>query len=96
MITNAISQPSHAANGGIVAGATRAPTEAPALKIEVANARSFFGKYSAVVLIAAGKFPASPKARTARAAKNNHTLTDDMAKAAAVPFSTAIIASTVS
>ena len=89
----AISQPTHAARGGMVAGATRAPTDAPALKIEVANARSFFGKYSAVVLMAAGKFPASPRASTARAARKSHTLTDDIARAAAVPFSTAIIAS---
>ena len=32
-----------------------APTFAPELKIPVAKARSFFGKYSAVALIAAGK-----------------------------------------
>ena len=31
----------------------------------VAKERSFLGKYSAVALIAAGKFPASPMANTA-------------------------------
>ena len=39
---------------------------APELKIPVASERSCLGKYSAVALMAAGKFPASPKARTAR------------------------------
>ena len=83
-----------AAKGGIVAGATRAPTDAPALKIDVANARSFLGKYSAVVLMAAGKLPASPRASTARAARKSQTLTVDIAKAAALPVWTAFIAST--
>ena len=96
MMMNAISQPNAFARGGIVAGATKAPMDAPALKIDVANARSFFGKYSAVVLIAAGKLPASPSARTARAARKSHTLTDDMAKAAAEPVLTARIVSTLS
>jgi hypothetical protein len=41
----AISQPHALASKGIVNGATRAPIEAPALKIEVAYARSFLGKY---------------------------------------------------
>ena len=40
----------------------------PALKIDVAKARSFLGKYSAVTLIAAGKLPDSPTASTIRAA----------------------------
>ena len=99
MMTNAISQPppiplslKNCASTGIVAGAARAPTDAPALKIDVANARSFLGKYSAVVLIAAGKLPASPSARIALAAMNIHTLTEDMASAAAEPFSTAAMA----
>ena len=35
----------------MVSGAASAPTDAPELKIEVANARSFFGKYSAVTLM---------------------------------------------
>ena len=56
-------------------GAARAPTVAPALKILVAKARSFFGKYSAVALIAAGKFPASPNASTKRAKMKRTTLT---------------------
>ena len=79
---NAISQPNAAARGGIVTGAISAPTDAPALKMDVANARSFLGKYSAVVLIAAGKFPASPRARMDLAARKSHTLTEDMARAA--------------
>ncbi len=52
----------------MLTGARSAPTVAPALKIEVAKARSFFGKYSAVTLMAAGKFPASPIPRITRAA----------------------------
>ena len=43
------------------------------MKIEVAKARSFLGKYSAVTLIAAGKLPASPAASTARHARKSHT-----------------------
>ena len=42
-----------------------APTLAPELKIPVANDLSFLGKYSAVALMAAGKFPASPNASIA-------------------------------
>ena len=38
-----------------------APTLVPELNIPVAKALSFFGKYSAVVFMAAGKLPASPK-----------------------------------
>jgi len=48
MITNAISHPQALASNGMLKGAIRAPIEAPALKMEVAYARSFFGKYSAV------------------------------------------------
>ena len=73
MTINAISQPQNFAMIGIVSGAASAPTEEPELKIEVANARSFFGKYSAVTFIAAGKLPASPSARTARHARKSHT-----------------------
>ena len=62
----AISQPHNAASLGMQAGAARAPTDAPALNMEVAKARSFLGKYSAVTLMAAGKFPDSPRASTAR------------------------------
>ena len=69
----------------MVAGAMSAPTDAPALKMDVANARSFLGKYSAVVLTAAGKFPASPSASMDLAARNSHTLTDAMPRAAAEP-----------
>src|SRR5690606_1776172 len=60
----------------MVSGAANAPTVAPALKILVANPRSFFGKNSAVALIAAGKLPDSPIARIIRAKTNNVTLTE--------------------
>ena len=60
---------------GIHNGAINAPIVEPALNILVANALSFLGKYSAVVLIAAGKFPASPMAKTNRAKINKTTLT---------------------
>ncbi|MNT27916.1 hypothetical protein D3C72_1635690 [compost metagenome] len=72
---NDISQPQCAAITGMVKGAARAPIVAPELKILVDSARSFFGKYSAVALIAAGKFPASPTARIKRAKINRLTLT---------------------
>ena len=70
MMTNAHSQPSALASGGMQSGAASAPTDAPALKMEVANARSFFGKYSAVTLMAAGKLPDSPRARIPRQSRN--------------------------
>ncbi len=73
MITNAISQPYALAIKGIVTGADNAPTVAPALKILVANALSFLGKYSAVDFIAAGKLPASPNANTKRAKMKSET-----------------------
>src|SRR6187402_293334 len=76
MIINAISQPKDLAINGIVIGAAKAPTVAPALNILVENSLSFFGKYSAVVLIAAGKFPASPRAKIKRAKINKETLTE--------------------
>ena len=59
---------------GIVRGAAKAPTVAPALKILVARALSFLGKYSAVVLIAAGKLPASPIAKMSLAKIKSATL----------------------
>ncbi|CCY90094.1 unknown [Bacteroides sp. CAG:1076] len=52
----------------MLTGAIKAPMVEPALKMEVENARSFLGKYSAVTLMAAGKFPASPAPKTIRAA----------------------------
>ena len=73
MMIKAISQPQARASRGMVAGAASAPTEAPLLKIEVEKARSFFGKYSAVALMAAGKLPASPTARIRRQARKSHT-----------------------
>ena len=62
MIMKDISQPQYFAISGIESGAASAPTDDPELKIEVANARSFFGKYSAVTLIAAGKLPITKSA----------------------------------
>ena len=88
MITKAISHPQARANRGIVAGAASAPTDAPLLKIEVEKARSFFGKYSAVALMAAGKLPASPTARIIRHERNNHTEMVAMATAASLPACT--------
>ncbi|MPM51477.1 hypothetical protein SDC9_98226 [bioreactor metagenome] len=76
MMMKAISQPKCSAITGMVTGAARAPTVAPALKILVESALSFLGKYSAVALIAAGKLPASPTASTKRAKINSVTLTD--------------------
>src|SRR5690606_2832231 len=76
IMTNEASQPYAAAINGMVSGAASAPTVAPALKILVAKPRSFFGKYSAVAFIAAGKLPASPIANTIRAKINKVTLTD--------------------
>src|SRR5260370_40826550 len=49
------------AMNGTTNGATRAPTFEPLLKMPVASARSFFGNHSAIVLMEAGKLPASPK-----------------------------------
>ena len=88
--TNAISQPSSLASGGMLSGANSAPIDAPALKMEVAYARSFFGKYSAVTLIAAGKLPASPIARIHRAAMKKHMLTVAMSTARSDPACTAL------
>ena len=74
MMMNANSHPQALASSGMVSGATSAPIDAPALKMEVAKARSFLGKYSAVTLMAAGKLPASPKASTHRAARKQYML----------------------
>jgi len=51
-----------------------APTLEPALKIPVAKALSFFGNHSAVVLMAEGKFPDSPKPSPKRAIEKPITL----------------------
>src|SRR6202047_2083590 len=45
---------------GATSGVTMAPTLVPALKIPVANDRSFLGNHSATHLMLAGKTPASP------------------------------------
>src|SRR6187549_2402495 len=65
MMIKAQSQPQFFCIQGTVRGASIAPTFVPELKTPVANDLSFLGKYSAVALIAAGKFPASPNASTA-------------------------------
>jgi hypothetical protein len=79
MIINDISHPNALAIKGTVKGASRAPICAPELKTVVANALSFFGKYSAMAFIDAGKFPASPIARTKRAKINSVTLNETIA-----------------
>ena len=66
MMMKAACQPHSSAITGTVIGARMAPILAPELKMPVAKERSFFGKYSAVALMAAGKLPASPSASTAR------------------------------
>jgi len=63
--------------------------------MEVAKARSFLGKYSAVTLMAAGKLPLSPSARTARQKRKRYTLMVAMLSAVAEPASTARSASTL-
>src|SRR5215204_3020696 len=68
VITNAQYHPKYNVIGGTTSGVTSAPTFVPELKIPVAFARSCFGNHSATVLIAAGKFPASPRPRKKRAA----------------------------
>ena len=69
------------ASDGMHSGATSAPTVEPALKIEVAKARSRLGKYSAVTFTAEGKLPDSPTASTTRAAMKKYTLTIDTIEA---------------
>ena len=96
MMMNAISHPQCSAMSGIVAGAASAPTDEPELKIDVENARSFGGKYSAVTLIAAGKFPASPAASRQRQPRKSHTETDATESATAEPACTVFIAETES
>ena len=49
------------------------PTLVPALKIPVANPRSFLGNHSATVFTAAGKWPASPIPKNMRATLNPTT-----------------------
>ena len=52
---------------GTSSGATIAPMFEPELKMPVASARSRRGNHSAIVLIAAGKLPASPRPSAKRA-----------------------------
>ena len=65
MIKKADSQPHFETIQGTDNGAKMAPTLVPELNIPVANDLSFFGKYSAVALMAAGKLPASPNPKMA-------------------------------
>ena len=51
-----------------------APTLAPELKMPVASERSLCGNHSAVVLMAAGKLPDSPRPRQKRAMPNCSTV----------------------
>ena len=90
MMMKAISQPlpqpmflKYCARAGMHSGATRAPAVAPALKMDVAKARSRRGKYSVVTLMAEGKLPPSPRPRRMRAPMKNHTLTGAMVGAVA-------------
>ncbi len=71
--TNAQYQPQVSVIHGTTSGVASAPTFVPELKIPVASARSRLGNHSAVALIAAGKFPASPMPRAKRAAMNPAT-----------------------
>ena len=50
---------------------TAPPTEAPALKMPTASARSLTGNHSLAALIAPGQLPASPKPSTARHTRND-------------------------
>src|SRR5258706_6412776 len=76
IITKAAPHPQCTLIHGTVNGARIAPTFEPELNIPVARDLSFFGKYSAVAFIAAGKLPASPKASTARENINPRTETE--------------------
>ena len=78
MMMNETSQPKFFARTGMVSGANSAPIEAPALNMDVAKALSFLGQYSAVVLMAAGKLPASQRARMLRATRKQYMLIVDM------------------
>src|SRR5262245_48786835 len=71
--TNAHRQPYATVIQGTTRGATTAPILVPALKIPVANARSFLGNHSATALIDAGKLPDSPIPRAKRAAPKPNT-----------------------
>jgi hypothetical protein len=65
---NAQRQPRWTAIHGTMSGVTIAPMLVPALKTPVARALSFLGNHSATHLMLAGKTPASPNPKAARAA----------------------------
>ena len=75
---NAQRQPNCSVIHGTMSGARIAPILLPALKMPVAKDLSFCGNHSAVVLIAAGKLPDSPRPSTNRAiAKPNTVATSE-------------------
>src|SRR6185369_6383720 len=87
---NAHRHPYAMVSQGTTSGATTAPMLVPALKIPVANARSFLGHHSATALIDDGKLPDSPRPRAKRAApKPNTELTSACPIAARLQTTTA-------
>src|SRR5262249_35875866 len=66
-------QPNRMAMAGIIIGAMMAPTLVPALKMDVASARSRRGNHRATALMAEGKLPPSLTPRNVRAAKTPPT-----------------------
>src|SRR5688500_8601648 len=72
---------------GTANGAVSAPTLVPALKRPAAKARSFRGNHSAIALIPAGKFAASPRPSAKRAAMK--PATDELTARPPAPRSTA-------
>src|SRR5215471_20688915 len=74
MAIKAVCHPKLRSNHGTISGAKIEPTFEPELKIPVATERSFGGNHSATVLIAAGKFPDSPRPSATRATPNPNTL----------------------
>ena len=67
-------QPNRVVMAAIRIGATKAEALDPELKSPVAKARSSDGNHSVVALIAAGKFPDSPRPRKIRAMQKPATL----------------------
>ena len=71
---NADCQPKLRNSHGTSSGAKIEPTLEPELKMPVATERSLGGNHSATVLIAAGKFPDSPRPSATRAAPKPKTV----------------------
>src|SRR5262245_880796 len=70
VITKAMRHPYCSVSHGTKSGVRIAPAFEPELNSPIAKARSFFSNHSDTVFTAAGKFPASPKPRAARAIPN--------------------------